>query len=121
MQALEKIGVLEKDEEKGGRRITQSGQRDLGKSQFHNVWPFRRQRKTSMAAAPRYCHESQVFTSLREDRSRALASLRPAFALTVLIHGQTELRRPQLRPRKKKMMSRYIRMVVVWEWSFGHT
>jgi hypothetical protein len=34
MQALEKIGVLEKDEEKGGRRITQSGQRDLGKSCF---------------------------------------------------------------------------------------
>ncbi|KAK5109142.1 40S ribosomal protein S19 [Meristemomyces frigidus] len=29
MQALEKIGVLEHDEEKGGRRITQSGQRDL--------------------------------------------------------------------------------------------
>ncbi|KAL2041943.1 hypothetical protein N7G274_005131 [Stereocaulon virgatum] len=29
MQALEKIGILEQDEEKGGRRITQSGQRDL--------------------------------------------------------------------------------------------
>ncbi len=29
MQSLEKIGVLEKDEEKGGRRITQAGQRDL--------------------------------------------------------------------------------------------
>ncbi|KAM0352469.1 hypothetical protein ACHAPU_002136 [Fusarium lateritium] len=29
MQALEKIGVLEHDEEKGGRRITQAGQRDL--------------------------------------------------------------------------------------------
>lgn len=29
MQALEKIGVLETDEDKGGRRITQSGQRDL--------------------------------------------------------------------------------------------
>ncbi|KAI9781284.1 MAG: 40S ribosomal protein S19 [Geoglossum umbratile] len=29
MQALEKIGVLEQDEEKGGRRITPSGQRDL--------------------------------------------------------------------------------------------
>jgi len=29
MQALEKIGVLEKDEDKGGRRITQAGQRDL--------------------------------------------------------------------------------------------
>ncbi|KAF2093705.1 40S ribosomal protein S19 [Rhizodiscina lignyota] len=29
MQALEQIGVLEKDEDKGGRRITQSGQRDL--------------------------------------------------------------------------------------------
>jgi len=28
MQALEELGVLEKDEEKG-RRITQSGQRDL--------------------------------------------------------------------------------------------
>ena len=29
LQSLEKIGVLETDEEKGGRRITQSGQRDL--------------------------------------------------------------------------------------------
>jgi small subunit ribosomal protein S19e len=29
MQALEQINVLEQDEEKGGRRITQSGQRDL--------------------------------------------------------------------------------------------
>jgi len=29
MQALEKIGILEQDEEKGGRRITQQGQRDL--------------------------------------------------------------------------------------------
>lgn len=29
MQSLQKIGVLEVDEEKGGRRITQSGQRDL--------------------------------------------------------------------------------------------
>lgn len=29
MQALESIGVLEKDEEKGGRRVTQGGQRDL--------------------------------------------------------------------------------------------
>jgi ribosomal protein S19E (S16A) len=29
MQALEKIKILEKDEEKGGRRITEAGQRDL--------------------------------------------------------------------------------------------
>jgi small subunit ribosomal protein S19e len=29
MQSLQKIGVLELDEDKGGRRITQSGQRDL--------------------------------------------------------------------------------------------
>ncbi|KAK4124042.1 ribosomal protein S19e [Parathielavia appendiculata] len=29
MQSLEKIQVLEQDEEKGGRRITQQGQRDL--------------------------------------------------------------------------------------------
>lgn len=29
MQALEKIGILEQDEQKGGRRITQAGQRDL--------------------------------------------------------------------------------------------
>jgi small subunit ribosomal protein S19e len=28
-QALEKVGVLEQDEDKGGRRITQAGQRDL--------------------------------------------------------------------------------------------
>ena len=34
MQALEKIGVLEQDEEKGGRRITQSGQRDLDRIAF---------------------------------------------------------------------------------------
>ena len=39
MQSLEKIGVLEQDEEKGGRRITQSGQRDLDrKSNFHIFW-----------------------------------------------------------------------------------
>lgn len=29
LQALEKVGVLEQDEDKGGRRITQAGQRDL--------------------------------------------------------------------------------------------
>lgn len=29
MQSLAKIGILEIDEEKGGRRITQAGQRDL--------------------------------------------------------------------------------------------
>ncbi|KAF2644495.1 40S ribosomal protein-like protein S19 [Massarina eburnea CBS 473.64] len=29
LQALEKIGVVEHDEDKGGRRITQAGQRDL--------------------------------------------------------------------------------------------
>lgn len=29
MQSLEKIGILEQDEDKGGRRITQAGQRDL--------------------------------------------------------------------------------------------
>lgn len=34
MQALEKIGVLEKDEEKGGRRITQAGQRDLDRKSY---------------------------------------------------------------------------------------
>lgn len=39
MQSLEKIGVLEQDEEKGGRRITQSGQRDLDReSYFHIFW-----------------------------------------------------------------------------------
>lgn len=29
LQSLEKIGIVEQDEEKGGRRITQAGQRDL--------------------------------------------------------------------------------------------
>lgn len=33
LQALEKIGVVEQDEEKGGRRITQSGQRDLDRKE----------------------------------------------------------------------------------------
>jgi len=35
MQALEKIQVLEQDEEKGGRRITQQGQRDLDRTSFN--------------------------------------------------------------------------------------
>ena len=34
VQALEKIGVLEQDEDKGGRRITQSGRRDLDREFF---------------------------------------------------------------------------------------
>lgn len=38
MQALEKIGVLEHDEDKGGRRITQSGQRDLDRGFFFLSW-----------------------------------------------------------------------------------
>lgn len=29
MKSLEHIGVLEKDEDKGGRRISQAGQRDM--------------------------------------------------------------------------------------------
>jgi small subunit ribosomal protein S19e len=37
MQALEKIGVLEQDEEKGGRRITQSGQRDLDRKSAWSI------------------------------------------------------------------------------------
>lgn len=32
MQSLEKIGILEQDEDKGGRRITQAGQRDLDRT-----------------------------------------------------------------------------------------
>ena len=38
MQALEKIGVLEQDEEKGGRRITQSGRRDLDREFFYTTF-----------------------------------------------------------------------------------
>lgn len=34
MRSLEAIGVLEKDDDKGGRRITQSGQRDLDRESF---------------------------------------------------------------------------------------
>lgn len=32
VQALEKIGVVELDEDKGGRRITEAGQRDLDRT-----------------------------------------------------------------------------------------
>jgi small subunit ribosomal protein S19e len=39
MQALEKIGVLEKNDEKGGRRITQAGTRDLDRK--FRVWTCR--------------------------------------------------------------------------------
>ncbi len=42
MQALENIGVLEKDEERGGRRITQSGQRDLDRKCYTCYTPRRR-------------------------------------------------------------------------------
>jgi small subunit ribosomal protein S19e len=41
LQALEKINVLEQDEEKGGRRITQSGQRDLDRTcAFTFLWTY---------------------------------------------------------------------------------
>lgn len=35
LQSLEKINIVEIDEEKGGRRITQAGQRDLDRTFFH--------------------------------------------------------------------------------------
>lgn len=42
MKSLEAIGVLEKDDDKGGRRITQSGQRDLDREfypdGFFGLW-----------------------------------------------------------------------------------
>lgn len=37
-QSLEKIGILEQDEEKGGRRITQAGQRDLDRTFYTIVY-----------------------------------------------------------------------------------
>jgi len=46
MQALEKIGVLEQDEEKGGRRITTSGQRDLDRK-FEHIFICREGREMS--------------------------------------------------------------------------
>lgn len=40
LQSLEKINIVEIDEEKGGRRITQAGQRDLDRTFFHLCpWP----------------------------------------------------------------------------------
>lgn len=46
MKSLENIGVLEKDEEKGGRRISQAGQRDLDREFLpllflRSLWGFR--------------------------------------------------------------------------------
>lgn len=38
MQSLEKIGILEQDEEKGGRRITQAGQRDLDRMFYISIF-----------------------------------------------------------------------------------
>lgn len=35
LQSLEKINIVEIDEEKGGRRITQAGQRDLDRTFFY--------------------------------------------------------------------------------------
>ena len=37
MRSLEAIGVLEKDDDKGGRRITQSGQRDLDREYIPKI------------------------------------------------------------------------------------
>lgn len=42
MQSLEKIGILEQDEEKGGRRITQAGQRDLDREFLLSFFSFYR-------------------------------------------------------------------------------
>lgn len=61
MQALEKIGVLEKDEDKGGRRITQSGQRDLDRElALGNIIPLRESREMGfderrLTSCARYC------------------------------------------------------------------
>lgn len=46
LQALEKIGVVEQDEEKGGRRITESGQRDLDRELLLFPSSTRKPRKT---------------------------------------------------------------------------
>jgi hypothetical protein len=69
MQALEKIGVLEQDEEKGGRRITQSGQRDLGKSSSHKILLLRRPVAKSMSAALGYFPITRHLV-LRKDMSK---------------------------------------------------
>jgi ribosomal protein S19E (S16A) len=54
MQALEKLGVLEQDEEKGGRRITQSGQRDLDRmAPPHNIDIERERLTNDKQALPR--------------------------------------------------------------------
>jgi small subunit ribosomal protein S19e len=71
MQALEKIQVLEQDEEKGGRRITQQGQRDLDRKSLsvftmfmhkssNNIWqvllrPSPRPRMTMRRMTSKLC------------------------------------------------------------------
>src|ERR1700761_3325684 len=50
VQALEKIGIVEEDEDKGGRRITQTGQRDLDRMFFKSI-----QHETQAANRNRNC------------------------------------------------------------------
>lgn len=61
MQALEKIGILEQDEDKGGRRITQAGQRDLDRK-FPGRSFVERARGTCGS-----CSASNTFPSAKQD------------------------------------------------------
>ncbi len=52
-QALEKIQILEHDEEKGGRRITQQGQRDLDRECSFPVFAT----EENLTLSNRYCSD----------------------------------------------------------------
>lgn len=66
MKSLEKIGVLEKDEDKGGRRITQSGQRDLDRK---STWISRGLGLTKRCDT-QGLHSKPSMTAMTKKRSR---------------------------------------------------
>jgi len=85
MQALEKIQVLEQDEEKGGRRITQQGQRDLDRTSFNQECNYLAD--THMQALLR------LSPRLRMRRRRMTSKLSlPGFNGALGVRGSKELR-----------------------------
>lgn len=68
MKSLEAIGVLEKDEDKGGRRITQSGQRDLDRESSLTPPLFAGEASVVVWRREREVHEEAAWSCLGKTR-----------------------------------------------------
>ncbi|KAH0526350.1 hypothetical protein TsFJ059_009682 [Trichoderma semiorbis] len=81
LQALEKIGVVEQDEDKGGRRITQSGQRDLDRIAQTTAEAEEEDEEAVLPQGIALFKDSPTISSLPEDlRGTTIVKLSSPFA-----------------------------------------